>query len=402
MAAQGPNPARSYLHGLIAARTRGGGVAATQESLTFEVLEAEPPHTDDVLQRVQETMAKIPASDIADPEEYARALAVFLRQAERTLRKVDRDPNAPLDNNDIFTMEAVIRTDGTRPTLLVHDDLVDPAHPLAGTWSDTLTAAKEKIRAAARAVGRIEPVNPAAGNFFGTGSLVKTLDDGKGLVLTNLHVLEAMWRRLPNAMLPNANGFAVLDGSAFIDFVAESGSLVKKRFQIVAARPSGIDGTGFARLDAAVLTIAPIPGESPALPDPITIRADPDGPLGNLSSFCVIGYPGKPPFQGGVHEGLDWTWVNATLFGGRFGVKRLAPGTAHRPLGTLTGDPRGWVFGHDATTLGGSSGSPVIAWLDAGTSAFGLHFAGASVDTNCAHAIAQCRAQLETLGVPIA
>jgi hypothetical protein len=89
------------------------------------------------------------------------------------------------------------------------------------------------------------------------------------------------------------------------------------------------------------------------------------------------------------------------LFGGRFGVKRLAPGIAHQPLGSLEGDSRRWVFGHDATTLGGNSGSPVIAWLNRGNSGFGLHFAGASVDSNCAHAIAQCRTELEAMGVPV-
>jgi hypothetical protein len=187
----------------------------------------------------------------------------------------------------------------------------------------------------------------------------------------------------------------------FIDFAAESGSLVKKRFQIVEATPSGIDGTGFARLDASVMRIEEIKDVSPALPEAIPVLADLDGPQGNLSSFCVIGYPGPPQFTSGVHEGVDWTWITATLFGGRFGVKRLAPGQAHRPIGTLAGDSQPWVFGHDATTLGGSSGSPVISWLNQNTGAFGLHFAGQTVETNCAHAIAQCREALEKLGVPV-
>ena len=47
-------------------------------------------------------------------------------------------------------------------------------------------------------MGRIEPANATSQNFFGTGWVV---DPGKGLVLTNLHVVEAMARRLPNTML---------------------------------------------------------------------------------------------------------------------------------------------------------------------------------------------------------
>ena len=115
----------------------------------------------------------------------------------------------------------------------------------------------------------------------------------------------------------------------------------------------------------------------------------------------MVGFPGPPPFTTGVHEGVDWTWVNTTLFGNRYGVKRLAPGNAHKPLGSLQGDQRGWVFGHDPTTLGGSSGSPIFGWLDAAPAAFGLHFAGASVDTNCAHAFAACAEALQGIGVPV-
>ena len=93
--------------------------------------------------------------------------------------------------------------------------------------------------------------------------------------------------------------------------------------------------------------------------------------------------------------------MNTTLFGGRYGVKRLAPGTVHRPLGSFAKDPQIWIFGHDATTLGGSSGSPILAWKCQGAGSFGLHFAGASIDTNCAHAVSECRDALERMGVRV-
>ena len=63
-------------------------------------------------------------------------------------------------------------------------------------------------------------------------------------------------------------------------------------------------------------------------------------------------------------------------------------------------DPRQWIFGHDATTLGGSSGSPIIAWKDGG-GGFGIHFAGTSVDSNFAHAMAKCVDVLKRLGVKV-
>ena len=386
------NPAESRTRSLL-----GAGRPPAADDIVFESMAEGGPHPDDLLQRVDTNMRSMPADEIADPGEFDRALSVFLQHADKSLQKIQRDPNATLDNDDAFVFEAVIRTDGTRPTLLLRGDAVDPDHPMAGTWRQTLIDRADTVRTAAQAIGRIEPVNPTSNNFFGTGWLV---DAQNGLVLTNLHVLEAMWRRLPNAMIPTPSGFRVLAGAAFIDFAGESGSLVKKRFQIVEAKPSGVDGDDFERLDAAVLRIEALP-TSPSLPAPIAVIADTDGPQGNLQSFCVIGYPGPPRFTSGIHEGVDWTWVNTTLFGNRFGVKRLAPGTAHKPLGSLANDSKSWVFGHDATTLGGSSGSPTIAWLNQDAGSFGLHFAGASVDTNCAHAIVQCRTELEKLGVPV-
>lgn len=395
--------ASHHLRGLVGARAKARRQGLEVESArSEEMIDAEPPHPNDILDGVQSVLRQIPADEIENPDDFERALQIFLAQADRAARKLTRDPAAPLNRNESFALEAVIRTDGTRPSLLVQRGTVDPDHPLAGGWRDTLMAVRNDLRDRVAAIGRIEPANGTGKNFFGTGWLV---DAGQGLVLTNLHVLEAMWSRLPNAMLRGNDGsYQLLPGAAFIDFAGESGSLVKNRFPIEKAIPSGIDGTGFARLDLAVLKIKTTDASgapSAHLPTPIPVVADTDGPQGNLSSFCVVGFPGPPPFTSGVHEGVDWIWVNTTLFGGRFGVKRLAPGQAHRALGSLDGDPKQWVFGHDATTLGGSSGSPVLAWLDSDKGGFGLHFAGASVDTNCAHAIVQLRDRLQELGVAV-
>jgi len=61
------------------------------------------------------------------------------------------------------------------------------------------------------------------------------------------------------------------------------------------------------------------------------------------------------------------------------------------------------VFGHDATTFGGASGSPVFAWGAANQPAVGLHFAGGTEVSNYAIAIAVPRVvdALVSLGVPM-
>ena len=219
----------------------------------------------------------------------------------------------------------------------------------------------------------MEPTHPSGSDFFGTCWVV---DHRNGLVVTNRHVLVAMVERLPHAVARRSTGFRVFDG-AFVDFAAESGSADVRRYRVVEATPSQVNGTNFARLDAAVLRIEPLPDGPQDVPDALTVSADPDGPLGRLASYCIVGYPAQPVYESGTIEGVDWAWVTRTLFGNVYGVKRLAPGMTHRPLGSLPGDKRRWVFGHDATTLGGNSGSPALAWTD---SAFGLHFAGRSID----------------------
>jgi hypothetical protein len=245
----------------------------------------------------------------------------------------------------------------------------------------------------------VEPLNATARSFFGTAWVV---DHEAGLVLTNLHVLEAMWRTLRHLMERTDHGFRLFGDAAFVDFAGESGSTRSNRWRVVEARPSPVDGPGFTRLDVAVLKVEPSrDAEGDLLPSAIPVVPDSDGPRGNLSSFCVVGFPAAPRFSTGVYQGVNWDWVNSTLFGNRFGVKRLAPGNAHRPLGMFANDPQHWVFGHDTTTLGGNSGSPLVSWLDPEPGGFGVHFAGANVVTNFAHAVAACDEHLHALGVPI-
>jgi serine protease len=383
-----------YLRRLVASRTKAG---VTMSAEAAEMVEApQAPNTDDVLNRVDRVMRNTPVDEQTNPDDYQRALALFLGRADRTLRKLDANPGAALDLSEQFVLEAVIRTDGTRPTLLVRNNQINPDHPMAGAWRDTLVKVKDTMAPRAAAIGRVEPKNGSASRFFGTGWLV----DANGLVLTNLHVLHAMLKAIPNAIIQSGNSFRVLKGGAFIDFNGEDGTLKKNRFHVVEAIPSGIDGPLFARLDIAVLRIEPVDAAS-SMPTPIPVIADLAGPQGVMSSFCVIGFPGPPEISSGVSQGVDWDWVTQTLFGNRFGVKRLAPGTTHKPLGLIPEDGKNWVFGHDATTLGGSSGSPVLAWRDTGFDAFGIHFAGATVDKNLAHAVAQCVAPLKKLGVPV-
>jgi len=384
--------AAERLRRLVTERSWADRAGVTLESVPLE--EAAPPGAAEVTGRVEQAARHLAERQDVDDRDFRQALDLWLRTTDRAARRLDNNPDAPLPPDEVYALEAVVRADGTRPSLLVRSGVVDPVQPLAAGWTGQLAAAGDRLTRAVAAIGRVEPTHPSGSDFFGTCWVV---DDRNGLVLTNRHVLDAMVERLPHAVARTTAGFRVFDG-AFVDFAAESGSADVRRYRIVEATPSQVNGTDFARLDAAVLRIEPLPDGPQDVPDALTVSADPDGPLGRLASYCIVGYPAQPVYASGTIEGVDWAWVTRTLFGNVYGVKRLAPGMTHRPLGSLPGDKRRWVFGHDATTLGGNSGSPALAWSD---SAFGLHFAGRSIDTNCAHAVSAITSELRALGVPI-
>ena len=384
--------AAERLRRLVTERSWADRAGVTLESVPLE--EAAPPGAAEVTGRVEQAARHLAERQDVDDRDFRRALDLWLRTTDRAARRLDNNPDAPLPPDEVYALEAVVRADGTRPSLVVRSGVVDPVQPLAAGWTGQLAAAGDRLTRAVAAIGRVEPTHPSGSDFFGTCWVV---DDRNGLVLTNRHVLDAMVERLPHAVARTTAGFRVFDG-AFVDFAAESGSADVRRYRIVEAAPSQVNGTDFARLDAAVLRIEPLPDGPQDVPDALTVSADPDGPLGRLASYCIVGYPAQPVYASGTIEGVDWAWVTRTLFGNVYGVKRLAPGMTHRPLGSLPGDKRRWVFGHDATTLGGNSGSPALAWSD---SAFGLHFAGRSIDTNCAHAVSAITTELRALGVPI-
>jgi hypothetical protein len=383
--------ASERLRRLVTERSRADQTGVTLESVPLA--EAAPPGAAEVTGRVEQAARHMADRPDVDDRDFRRALDLWLRTTDRAARRLDDNPDAPLPPDEVYALEAVVRADGTRPSLLVRNGVVDPVQPLAAGWTGQLTAAGDELTRAVAAIGRVEPTHPSGSDFFGTCWVV---DHRNGLVLTNRHVLVAMVERLLH-VARTSTGFRVFDG-AFVDFAAESGSADVRRYRIVEATPSEVNGTKFARLDAAVLRLEPLPDGPQDVPDALTVSADPDGPLGRLASYCIVGYPAQPVYESGTIEGVDWAWVTRTLFGNVYGVKRLAPGVTHRPLGSLRGDKRRWVFGHDATTLGGCSGSPALAWTD---SAFGLHFAGRSIDTNCAHAVSAITTELRALGVPI-
>lgn len=117
-----------YLQGLLAARSRVGAGFSAEAAQPAGDSEGRP-HTDDVLHRVEQVLQKMPPDELENPEDFRRAYEIFLTHAEPALRKLDAAPAAPLSVNEVLALEAVIKVDGSRPTLVIHDDTIDPEHP---------------------------------------------------------------------------------------------------------------------------------------------------------------------------------------------------------------------------------------------------------------------------------
>ena len=354
-------------------------------------------HPDDVLAQVDDVMRRMPPEEVPDPEAFRCALNTLLREGEGALRRYASAPGADRSPNDRAALEAIIRVDGTRPSLLLRDGRANPDHPLAKDWADTLRTCGDLVCERAMSVGLVGATDPAKQrDYYGTAWMAEA---GRGLALTNLHVLLELRAELPHLFKAGdtQDRFRVRPGVT-VDFSRESNRLNRPPFRVVEAEASGIEGLGFGRLDLATLRLEPTEAGQ-AIPAAIPLVADLDVANG-ARDMCVIGYPGPPDDFTTADGRVDWGWVVRTLFGSTFGVKRLAPGRSFRNPGKLPGDARAWVFGHDATTLGGSSGSLVMDWQTTGA-AVGIHFAGSTLDTNVAHALSRCRERIEALGVPV-
>jgi endonuclease G len=118
-------------------------------------------------------------------------------------------------------------------------------------------------------------------------------------------------------------------------------------------------------VDVALLRIAGA-SENDEPPPPVIPLLTTGLPQGSWVS--VIGYPARSPFNNPADQ--------QRIFDGIYDVKRLAPGKI-----TAVSNQQG-LLNHDATTLGGNSGSAVID-LESGRVA-ALHFSGIEGENNFA------------------
>ncbi len=261
--------------------------------------------------------------------------------------------------------EAIVRQVG-RPVLLIQNNTY--ATPESADVAAELAPHRPLIERALRSVGRVEFIN-AAMPWGGTGWLVD-----ERIVVTNRHVAEIVAEAAARGYQFRLAAPGVRCG-ARLDFAEE---------YKVAPRDPGhgvvLKSVRFiARVDEPDIALFEIDPDGP-LPPPVPLLATP-GVMGQL--IAVIGYP--------AYDSRNAARDIANYFGDIFDVKRLAPGEVTQVAGTLS------FFMHDATTLGGNSGSVVLDL--ASGAAMGLHFAGTYLPGNFAVTANQIQKALAGLTV---
>jgi endonuclease G len=257
-------------------------------------------------------------------------------------------------------LESIILRIG-RPVLFVQKNTFDTsglstAEPLIADWRDALETARPTLEANIPSIGRVNVRNHPTFDWVGTCWLVA--DD---IVVTNRHVAEVFATGTPGGGFTFRRNFRNRPMSASVDFRMEFGVDAINEFPL-----------------AEVLHIEPDPG-----PDMASFRLSRQGASSGATTgnpvrlsaqapandrrVAVIGYPA---FDSRIPE----PDTLRKIFGETFDIKRLAPGEIMRTDAA--------AVEHDASTLGGNSGSVV---MDLATGeAVGLQFAGSFLQTNFA------------------
>jgi endonuclease G, mitochondrial len=258
----------------------------------------------------------------------------------------------PMNDAQRIATEAIIYPE-LRPAIDVINDSYGPVTHKLWTHLSTDGAIKSRLETAIRSVGRIElPNGPLP--YAGTGFVV-----GAGRVMTNRHVAEIF-----------SNGL----GDRSITFKAGLSS----GFNLKRERGGGNGVTlNVVRVllihpywDCAVIEVEGLPPGA----KPLVLSAEAPQALQNRE-IAVIGYPAFDP--------RNPAEVQDDLFDSVFRIKRLQPGLLETPAGAASFGKMVQALGHDASTLGGNSGSCAIE-LGSGK-VLGLHFGGVYRDRN--HAV---------------
>lgn len=244
-------------------------------------------------------------------------------------------------------LEAIILEELRPPYFIRQDKIV-----IDGSYDhvDAIRANLPELETATKSVGRVDLVNHLTHDFVGTGWLI-----WDGIAITNRHVARTFAETDWTGRFPFKVGVGGAPVSAELDLLRQSGTLGRRVVEV----SSVLYIAGDREPDFAFLKVE---GAVDALP----LRLSASLP-GSGTPVAAIGYPAWDGHRNDPR-------LMAELFGGIYDVKRFCPGL-------LTGVASdGLVAMADYTSLGGSSGSPVVNLTN--SEVVGLHFAGVFREAN--------------------
>ena len=271
--------------------------------------------------------------------------------AAESLDVLRRGGMGAVDERHLESLEAIIHKK-YRPAVFVKYDSFDtPPAP----WKALGNADnRARINQAILSIGRIELPGNGSVPYGGTGFVV-----GPNLVMTNRHVAELFSRRMEkNEFVFKPNCGAAINFRREVIPSPDVRNLSVKR--IVMIHPYW---------DMALLEVEGLSQQQSPLPLSTVHLEDLDD-----HDVVVIGYPAQD-----CRSDIE---VQNRIFGGVFDVKRLLPGKlqARRQIKSFENVVNAAT--HDASTLGGSSGSAVVHVKTGEVVA--LHFAGEYLEANFA------------------
>lgn len=357
--------------------------SSSESAVTGMLAEAGPKK---MLDRIEKALEFRTSGAVAS-EAAASARREFMAGAEEVIATLATGTSAEGQSAPMLraATEAIVRlTD--RPALRIRNGTIDPEDPQLDSWAGYLGPARNKLRPLFDAIGRIDMRTAQGHIHVGTGTVI-----GKGLIMTNRHVIDVFAEPMP---APGGKQRFLLNGEISICF-DEAADDDKRRFVVKGVVTAGRARIGpfvdLAKLDVAILEVETTNKAGKALPAAVGHAPMITGP-GIKSNLIVAGYPAPPPREAAIDP--DTGKVSTAiwdrffeLFGDDYGMKYVCPGRILNQRGSVVGDAAGWAFSHDATTLGGCSGSPVLS-LHSPYGVGGLHFGGEVLRQNLAHDLA--------------